>query len=158
AAPRGDPPLVADPLVEERQDRNGGIGRLESGPGAEVHADRHRGCGEEALAPQRILQRLTRQAPAARVVVEGEVVRRDREFYARRIVIAQVLADALQLMHRRNAERTQETGLPDAGELQGLGRVDRAAADDDFARCSRLALVAADRIAHTRATPALEDQ
>ena len=54
--------LLADPLVKERRDRDRGIRRLEPGPRAEIHADRHRRQGEEALAPQRLLERLASAA------------------------------------------------------------------------------------------------
>ena len=109
-----DAPLVAHHLVEEGRDRDRRIGRLQSHPGAEVHADRHGGRGQESLAEQRILDRLAGEPPAAGIVVEGEVLLLDGEFHARRIVVPQVLADAPQFVHRRDAVHAQQIGLADA--------------------------------------------
>ena len=47
-------------------------------------------------------------------------------------VVLQVLADARQVVDDVDAERLQLGGVADAGQLQQLRRVDRAAADDDL--------------------------
>src|SRR6185369_13592388 len=99
----------------------------------------------------RVFDRLARQPPAARIVVEGEVLAGDREFDARRIMIAQILADAAQLVHRRDAARTEQLALPDAGQLQQFRRIDRTARDDHFARRPRFAPHARYGIAHADA-------
>src|SRR6185437_2147556 len=127
-------------------------------PRAEDDAGQHGHVGEEAYAPQRVLHRLARAPPAARIVVEGGVALGDLEFHARRIVVAQVLADALQLVHRRDADRAQAIALADAGEFQQLGRVDRARADDHLAGRPGLARLAIHRVAHADAALAVEYQ
>ncbi len=73
-------------------------------------------------------------------------------------MIAQILADAAQLMHRRDAERAEQFGLTDAGQFQKFRRVDRAAGDDHLARRPRLATHAADRVSHADAALAFQDQ
>lgn len=50
-----------------------------------------------------------------------------------RIVVAQVLADARQMLHHRDAERLQVLRVADARQLQQLRGVDRATANDDLA-------------------------
>ena len=54
-------------------------------------------------------------------------------------MVLQVLADAGQVVHDVDAERRELRGVADAGELQQLRRVDRAAAEDHLARADRLA-------------------
>src|SRR5262249_34124487 len=95
--------------------------------------------------------------PAAGVVV-GVAPGADRPARARRIMIAQVLADAGQRLTDLDAERLQALGLADARQLEQLGRVDRAAAHHDVAPGSRLALRAVHRIAHADAALAVEQQ
>jgi hypothetical protein len=48
-------------------------------------------------------------------------------------VVLQVLADAGQVVHDVDAERLEVVRVADAGELQQLRRVDRAAAQDHLA-------------------------
>ena len=55
-------------------------------------------------------------------------------------------------------QRAQQFGLADAGQLEQLRRVDRAAGDDHLARGPRLPLRPADGIAHADAALAFEDQ
>ena len=71
-------------------------------------------------------------------------------------VILQVLADARQVVHDRDAERLELARVPDAGELQQLRRVDRAAAEDDLLRADHLRLAAVHDLDPDRARP-LED-
>ena len=73
-------------------------------------------------------------------------------------MVAQVLADALQFVHRRDAQRPQPVALADAGEFEQLRRIDRAAGDDDLACGSRFALLAVHGIAHADATLAFQDE
>ena len=49
-------------------------------------------------------------------------------------VIVQVRADAGQILGDANAVRAQMVGRTDAGQQQQLRRIDRAAAEDYFAR------------------------
>ena len=48
-------------------------------------------------------------------------------------VVLEVLADAGQVVHEGDAELGEVLLVADAGELEQLGRVDRAAAQDDLA-------------------------
>lgn len=47
-------------------------------------------------------------------------------------VILQILSDAGQVVHRVDSCTGQNFAAPDSGELKQLGRVDRAATDDDL--------------------------
>ena len=58
-------------------------------------------------------------------------------------MILQVGADAAQFMHHRHADRLQVVRRPDAGDLQQMRRVDRAAAQDDLLVGTRLDRLAA---------------
>jgi hypothetical protein len=72
---------------------------------------RHR---QHALPKQRVAQRLARQAEAAPPVVEGDAFLPDQPAGARNVVVAQVLADAGQLMAHLDAEIAQAFRLADA--------------------------------------------
>src|SRR5205823_6217266 len=91
-------------------------------------------------------------------VVEGDALRAHEPARAGRVVVAQILADAGQRMTHFDAEITQPLGLPDAGQFQQLGRVDRAGADHHLARRTRLAQIASDRIPDTGAALPVEDE
>ena len=56
---------------------------------------------------------------------------------ARRVVVAQVLANSGQVVLHRDAERLQECRRTDARDLQELRRVHRAAAQDQLPRRAR---------------------
>ena len=78
---------------------------------------------------------------------------------ARRVVVAQVLADTGQVVLHRDAERFQERRRPDARDLQELRRVHRAAAQDQLAarpHLDRGAVAAALAVAHANGALALE--
>ena len=145
--------LAPDHLVQERQDRDRRVRRLQPGAGAEIHADRRRRSRpRKPSREQRVVQRLARQPPAARIVVEGHAVAR------RRSRISCAASSGRAGSRRRPAARAparcrarcRRSGLADAGQLQQLRRVDRAAADDDLARGARLALLAAARCSARR--------
>ena len=57
-------------------------------------------------------------------------------------VILQVLADALQVMHGRDAEFRERAGIADAGQHQQLGRLERAGGKDHFAGADLPRLIA----------------
>ena len=76
---------------------------------------------------ERVAQRLADQAEPAAAVVEGVALRADRPAGARRIVVAQVLADAGQRLAHLDPEAAQPLRLADARQLEQLRRVDRAA-------------------------------
>src|SRR4051812_46021060 len=101
---------------------------------------------------------LPQPAQAARALVEGHAVAADAPLHARRPVVAQILADAAQLVHHRDAEPLQPLGLPDAGELKQLRRGDRTGRYNDLACGARLEGLALHRVAHADATPTLEQQ
>ena len=80
---------------------------------------------------------------------------------ARRVVIAQVLADAGQRVAHVDAERLQMRGRADAGHLQQLRRIERAARQDHLAaraHLDRRAIASALAVAHADRALALEDQ
>ena len=109
-------------------------------------------------AGERVAQRLAHEAePAGRVVV-GEAPGADRPARARRIVVAQVLADARQGVAHLDAELLQALRLADARQLEQLRGVDRAGAHHDLARGAGLARSAAHRIAHPDAALAFEQE
>src|SRR3954452_4778089 len=113
---------------------------------------------QEAASLRDVEEPLPQPAQAARALVEGHPVAADAPLHARRPVVAQILADAAQFMHHRDAEPLQPLGLPDAGELEELRRGDRAGRDDDLACGARLELLALHRVPHTDAAPPLEQQ
>ncbi len=73
----------------------------------------------------------TRLMPPGLLVDRPDVLDPDRQ--SRRVVVAQVLADARQRVAAFDAEGPQVLGIADARELQQLGRVVGAAGEDDFA-------------------------
>ena len=73
-------------------------------------------------------------------------------------MVAQVLAYARQGMAHLDAEIAQPLGLADARQFEQLRRVDRAAADDDFARRARPRAGRADRVADAGAALAVEQR
>ena len=75
-------------------------------------------------------------------------------------MIAEVFADAGQLVHDRRTEGLQQRAWSDAGELQQPRRVDRAAAQDDFAPRPYLVRAAgriAAHVTHTNRALPFED-
>ena len=58
-------------------------------------------------------------------------------------MVAQILADALKLVDRRDAQRSEPLALADTREFQQLRRINRAARDDDLAIGAHLGEVAA---------------
>ena len=96
---------------------------------------------------------------AAALVDRVDVLHAHRK--ARRVVIAQVLADAGQRVAHLDAERLEQRGRADAGQLQQLRRIERAARKDDFAarpHLDRRAIAPALAIAHADRALALEHQ
>jgi hypothetical protein len=75
-------------------------------------AKRH---SQHALPGQCVAQHLVRQAEAAPPIVEGDALFTDQPAGARNVMVAQVLADAGQLMAHLDAEIAQAFGLADAG-------------------------------------------
>ena len=145
-------------LGEHRHPAEQQVGRLE--PCARAHEGAHRRphAGEQAAARDGIVQRLAHQPQPARGVVVGVALGTDQPAGARRVMVAQVLADAGQRAAHLDAERLQPLGLADARQLEQLRAVDRAGADHDIARRRRLVHRAVHRIAHAGAARAVEDQ
>ena len=73
-------------------------------------------------------------------------------------MIAQVLADARQIVVDLDAQPLEALRLADAGQLQQLRRGDGARRNDDLAGSTGLAHLAAHGVAHADAPTALEDQ
>src|SRR5581483_4452029 len=103
-------------------------------------------------------QPLPQRAEPARTLVEGRAVAADPPLHARRPMVAQVLSDARQVVAHLDAEALEALGLADARQLQELRRGDGAGAHDHLARGTRLALPAADGIAHAHAAAAVENE
>ncbi len=57
---------------------------------------------------------------------------------ARRVVVAQVFTDAGQRVTHVDPERLEQRGRADAGQLQQLRRIERAAREDDLAARAHL--------------------
>ena len=133
--------VVVDPLV-----------------GFPEHVDQRRVEGEDALARGGIFQHLAHQPQPVRLFIDaGRVLHAGDE--ARRIVVAQVLADARQGVLHRDAQRLQQRRRPDAGDLQELRAVHGAAAQDHFlvgAHLHRPAVAAALAVAHADGPLAVE--
>ena len=81
---------------------------------------------------------LARQLEPAHALVDGVDVLDARD-EARRVVVAQVLADAGERVPHRDAERLQQLRRADAGELQQLRRIVGAAGQDHLAPRAHLA-------------------
>ena len=77
---------MTDAFVEEGSDRDRGVRCFEARPRPEIHADRHRRRGQEALAPQRVLDRLIRVREHLAQVAPQEFERRALLLFARRDV------------------------------------------------------------------------
>ena len=78
--------------------------------------------------------------------------------HADHVMVDQVRADARQIVHHRNAERLQVRRRPDAGDLQDMRRVHRAARDDDLAVGAHLGEIAAAAEGDADAALALEQE
>jgi hypothetical protein len=93
--------------------------------------------GADARAPEQPLGAHAEFAHPRDVRVHGHRLPA-RELHVHLEVVLQVRADTRQVRDRRDAARVQQAGRADAGELQQLRRVDRPAAQDDFAGAHRL--------------------
>src|SRR5437660_824870 len=113
---------------------------------------------QEALALRDVEEPLPEPAQAACALVECDAVAADAPLHARRPVVAQVFADAGQLVHHRDAERLEAFRLSDAGKLEQLRRGDRAGRDDDLTRGARLQGLALHGVAYADAARAFEQQ
>ena len=85
------------------------------------------------IRPREDIQRLLHETEAPAPVVEGDPPGADRPPRPRRIMVAQILADARQGMAHRDAQLLQALRLADARQFQQLWRVDGTRAHDDFA-------------------------
>src|SRR5439155_7602876 len=113
---------------------------------------------EETLALRNIEQPLPQPAKPAGALVEGHAVTADAPLHARRPVVAQVLADAGQVVAHLDAELLQALPLADARELQQLRGRNGAGRDDHLAGRARLQLLSARGIAHTDAARTVENE
>ena len=121
-------------------------------------AQRRGGKAQEALPGGDVEQPLPQGAKTARALVEGYAATAHTPLHARRIVVAQIFADARQVVVDLDAEPLEALRLADAGQLQQLRRGDGPGRHDHLTRCACLALLATHRIAHADAAGALHDQ
>ena len=124
--------LLAHLVGRERQEVNLDVGRRQPRIGLEERARGARGDGQRSLAERRIAR--AGHDTATRMI--EDVVERDRLRATHHDpdlhVILQVVADAGGVEHDVNAVALQQLRRSDAGELQQLRRVIRAARDQDF--------------------------
>src|SRR4051794_29889889 len=73
-------------------------------------------------------------------------------------MIAQIFADAGQVVLHLDAERLEALRLPDARQLEQLRRGDRSGRHDHLTRGARLERLALHRVAHADAALTLEQQ
>ena len=157
----GEPGLLGELDVGRHQEGlhgEHGVGAVEALARPEEAAQGGGGVAQEALALGDVEEALPQAGDAAGTLVEGDAVAADAPFQARRPVVAQVLADAGEVVVDLDAELLEAGGLADAGELQQLGRGDGTGRHDHLAGGARLALLAADGIAHADAAAAFQDQ
>ena len=76
---------------------------------------------DEACAEENPAQDLDAQAPAAALLRERDAWPVEAPLHEGCVVIPQVLAYALQLVHDRDTVLAQDVGIADAGELEELG-------------------------------------
>ena len=156
AAALRDTPFPIDHFIEEWQHRNRRIRGFQPFARAEIHANGHSSAGKEAITEKRVFRGFSYQAPAARIVIEGGVAGDDFEFHARRVMIAQILPNAFQRMHRRNAMGAEQIRLANARQFQQFRRIDGAGADNHLSRRARFADFAIDAVAHAKAASAFQ--
>ena len=126
---------VAAVVVEHRRDEM----QLDVGPRIAGQRRAHEGAGfgnvagaGAAMATQEIIERDAHLAQAVVADRLGAMLQR-----ADVQVILQVAADTRCVHDDGNRQVSQVRRRPDAGKQQQLGRIDRAAAEDDFARRHR---------------------
>ena len=103
---------------EHRHPAQQKVRRLESLAGADEGSNRRCDHTEHALAREGVSKGLLHQTEAATGIVVGDSFGADAPTCSRRIMIAQVLADARQRVNRRHAEIPQALRLADAGQFQ----------------------------------------
>ena len=124
--------LLAHLVGRERQEVNLDIGRGQPRTGLEERARGAGGDRQRPLAQGRVLK--ARHHPANRMVddvVERDLLRAARDQPDLHVVL-QIVADAGRVEHDLDAVLLQQVRRSDAGELQQLRRVIRAAGDQDF--------------------------
>ncbi len=129
--------LFVDQFVHvhgRRQDMELDVGAGKVRPRLAEHGDMGRRQGQEPLALEHVFQGLAEEARSL-----GQFVDRNRSGLepvggADHIMVLQILADPGRVDQHRNPIFAQQFGRPDAGQLQQLGGIDRAAAQDHFAR------------------------
>jgi hypothetical protein len=98
--------------------------------------------GQRAIADRGEFRGLAHQPGAARELVDRHRVPHPMR-HADDVMVVEVGADAGQVVQHRHADRLQMRRRADAGNLQQMRRVDRAAAEDHLARRGELAVGAA---------------
>ena len=107
-----------------------GLGQARVSPAKGMHQGRRQ--AQHAGPAQQPFGALGQQPRPADPVVDGLGVAGPHDD-ARAVVVAQVGAHAGQVMRHRHAQALQQPGRADAGQLQQLGRIDGAGADDHLA-------------------------
>src|ERR1700704_2788079 len=125
---------------EEWLHREHRVWAIEALAGLEKTAQWRRGEAQEPLLGADIEQTLPQRPEAPRALVEGHSVTTDAPLHARRPVVAQVLADARQVVADLDAEPLEALALADAGKLQKLRRGDGPSRDNHLAGGPCLAL------------------
>ena len=96
------------------------VGRGQLGARLQEGEQRRRGQAHEAAAGRQVLHHLRHGAEAACHVVVGDVRHLQAPDDAGVDMVAEILADRLQLMLDLDAMLFQERGLADAGEFEDL--------------------------------------
>src|SRR3954447_4521296 len=92
------------------------------------HTKARSGARQKPLAEQGVAHRLMDHAETARAIVERDALSADQPARARRVVVAQILADPGQGLADHDTEIAQPLWLADAGQFEQLRRINRAAA------------------------------
>src|ERR1700686_5387092 len=142
--------ILAD---QEGNPRDRGVRRIQPAAGANISTDRRRRQAKQPLVGEGVFQRLPTQAEAARLIVVGHTEREwDGPFHARRVMVAQVLANAVELVANLDADTFEQGRLADTRQLQKLRRIDRTGADNDLPVGAGFVLLAVYVVAHADAT------
>ena len=148
--------LLAHLVGRERQEVNLDIGRRQPRAGLEERARGAGGDRQRSLAEGRVLQAGHHLADRmVDDVVERDLLRAARDQPDLHVVL-QIVADAGRVEHDLDAVLLQQVRRPDAGELQQLRRVVRAAGNQDFLARPRRAHAAVLPVFDRRGAAALE--
>ncbi len=109
------------------------VGMLELRTRFEERRDMRHREGQQAAPHDGVFERLPDQPRPARQLVHRHVFGLQPPLHADHVVVLEVLADAAQLGHHRDAARGQHLAASDAGQLEKLRRGDGARRQDHLA-------------------------